>query len=492
MGVEPYPYRFNKEHLAADLHSNFDALAEFGKKVQFAGRLMGKREHGRSVFGDLQDHTGQVQIYVREEIVGSEQFELFAKFIDIGDMLGVAGACFRTKLGEPTLRVESFEILAKGLCPMPEKWHGLVDIEMRYRQRYLDLICNEAARMTFVKRAQITNIVRRVFNDIGGLEVETPTLQPLYGGAAAKPFTTFHNALNMTMYLRIAPELYLKRLIVGGFECVYEICKDFRNEGMDRQHNPEFTMVEIYWAYHDYNDMMDLTEHLFCEIAQELYGSTVITYQDQSLNFTPPWPRRSMIEMVSSALGHDIGCLSLEELRTLTRQIAEQAAASQESGGKVPHRLDQMLWGEMIAELFDLSCGSMLRDPVFVTDFPKDVSPLAKVHRADLRLTERFELYIYGREMANAFSELNDPIDQRQRFVVEMEKKRQGDQEAHPLDEDFLRALEYGMPPCGGLGIGIDRLVMLFTNQVAIQDVILFPHLRPEPNLSSDVDSEKQ
>jgi lysyl-tRNA synthetase class 2 len=343
---------------------------------------------------------------------------------------------------------------------------------------------NPTVRQTFVMRTRIINTIRRVFNSIGGLEVETPTLQPLYGGALARPFETFHNALGMPMYLRIANELYLKRLIVGGFECVYEICKDFRNEGMDRHHNPEFTMVEIYWAYRDYYDMMDLTERLFLEIARDLHDSSLISYQGRTIDLVPPWARRSMCELVSAAMELDVSRLTADEIRVLLRRVCYDELTDEDPARQqLLSRLPNLLWGEIVAELFSLKCEGDLLNPVFVTDFPKDVSPLAKVHRADSRLTERFELFISGREMANAFSELNDPVDQRERFEAEREKQAHGDREAHPLDEDFLRCMEYGMPPCGGLGIGIDRLVMLFTDQPAIQDVLLFPHLRPDPLL---------
>lgn len=482
-GINPYPYRFTKTHSAIDVVENIDPLIAVGAKISFAGRLMTRREHGQSLFAHLQDQSGPLQIYARRDQLGTESFRMLQQWVDVGDFLGITGTCLRTKTGEPTLQVSSFAVLSKGIRPLPEKWRGIRDIEQRYRRRYVDLLVTPGVQQVFQTRTKVIQIIRSVFDSIGGLEVETPTLQPLYGGAAARPFTTMHNALGIQMYMRISPELYLKRLIVGGFECVYEICKDFRNEGMDRHHNPEFTMVEIYWAYRDYHDMMGLTERLFVEIARAVNGSSTIFYQDQTINLEPPWPRRSMLDMIWRAIGIDLTHSAEDECRLLLSRLIGDRLTDVVKQQKLLQRLPGLLWGEMISEIFDLVCADDLVGPVFVTDYPLDVSPLAKVHRSNPRLTERFELFVGGWELANAFSELNDPLDQRRRFELEAGKMQQGDEEAHPVDEDFLRSLEYGMPPCGGLGIGVDRLVMLFTNQPSIQDVILFPQMRPDPGL---------
>jgi lysyl-tRNA synthetase class 2 len=480
MGINPYPYRYVRTHKAQEVLDDFEKLSEEGSEVSLAGRIVATRRHGKASFADIMDASGRIQIYVRQDAVGDDKYELY-NLLEIGDFIGVRGDVFRTKTEEITIGVKDFQVLAKGLRPLPAKWHGLKDVELRYRQRYVDLIMNPEVREVFLTRTKIVQIVREVFDAVGGIEVETPTLQPLYGGASARPFETYHNALGMKMYLRIADELYLKRLIVGGFECVYEICNDFRNEGMDRAHNPEFTMVEIYWAYRDYNDMMDLTERLFVTVAERVKGSMFIEYNGQEIDLTPPWPRRPMLDLIKEHAGIEVAALEDEGLRTgLQRVYSEVLGEESEEHRKGVAELPYLNRGNMIDELFGLTVESHLIQPTFVMDYPKEISPLAKVHRDDHTLTERFELYINGWEMANAFSELNDPVDQRERFEAQMRLIEAGDEEAQPLDEDFLRALEYGMPPTGGLGIGIDRMTMLFTDQPSIQDVILFPQMRPE------------
>lgn len=483
--VNPYPYSFDRSHRLSEVLAKAEAFEESGEVLSVGGRIRGLRDHGKSTFADIEDATGRIQILIRQAEVGESTHEI-ARLLELGDWIGVEGTVFKTRTGEWTIAVRSLQVLAKALRPLPEKWHGLKSVETRYRQRYVDLIMNPEVRDVFRTRSRIVDIIREVFNSIGGLEVETPTLQPLYGGASARPFETHHNALGCTFYLRIADELYLKRLIVGGFECVYEICKDFRNEGMSRLHNPEFTMVEIYWAYRDYSDMMDLTERLIVTIAERLNGIYELEYQGIQVDLTPPWQRLPMVELVRRHTGVDASTLGQEELRLAARDWVCGFADSPEQESHrtsllgLADELGTWRWGEIVAELFELAVEPELAAPTFVTDFPKEISPLAKEHRDDPRLTERFELFIAGKELANAFSELNDPLDQRARFTAEEEKREGGDEEAQTVDEDYLRALEYGMPPTGGLGIGVDRLTMLFTDQASIQDVILFPHMRPE------------
>ena len=492
--VNPYPYRYERADYARDVLENHEALAQQEKHLKLAGRLMSIRDHGKARFAHILDTTGQIQIYVRHDTVGADPYEIF-KLLDVGDWIGVEGQLFVTKRGETTVNVEAFTVLSKAVRPLPEKWHGLRNVEIRYRQRYVDLVMNPEVRGVFLKRTKIIQIFREVFNDIGGVEVETPTLQPLYGGASARPFKTYHNALGCDFYLRIADELYLKRLIVGGFDCVYEICKDFRNEGMSRFHNPEFTMAEIYWAFHDYNDMMDLTERLMVTIADRLHGRRIFEYQGQQLDLSKDFPRLTMIDLIKEHTAIDAAALDQAALCQqaqvwLQAQIDALAALPEAQDAETEKTIQlyegvvcefpTWTWGEIVGELFELAAEPHLFQPCFVIDFPKDISPLAKAHRRDSRLTERFELFIAGKEVANSFSELNDPLDQRARFEAEARKEARGDREAQQLDEDFLRALEYGMPPTGGLGIGVDRVTMLFTNQSSIQDVILFPHMRPE------------
>jgi lysyl-tRNA synthetase class 2 len=436
---------------------------------------MAVRDHGKTCFVDLQDRSGQIQLYARADALG-EQYGPFTE-LDVGDFIGVTGELFRTRRGELSVGVKHFEFLAKSLRPLPEKWHGLRDVETRYRQRYVDLVVNPQVRDTFVMRSRLIAALRAFFDARGFLEVETPMMQPIPGGAVARPFATYHNALDMPLYLRIAPELYLKRLVVGGLDRVYEINRSFRNEGVSTQHNPEFTMLEFYQAYADYNDLMELTEELVTGLGQSILGRDPFTYQGEAIRLTPPWPRRPFFECLSRALDADVTPAS--DAATLA------AAAARAPGYDAPPEVLRGLARKgdvpgLWKEIFDTLVEPALVQPTFVTDFPIELSPLSKQKRDDPRLVERFELYIGRRELANAYSELNDPIEQRRRFEQQAAERARGDEEAHWMDEDFVRALEYGMPPTAGEGIGIDRLVMLFTDSPSIRDVILFPHLRPE------------
>uniref|UniRef100_A0A7C2EJG4 Lysine--tRNA ligase n=1 Tax=Ammonifex degensii TaxID=42838 RepID=A0A7C2EJG4_9THEO len=462
-GVEPFGGRYERTHTALEIHTGFPELE--GKEVSIAGRLVAKRGHGKAAFGDLQDFSGRIQIHVRQDEVGPETYQVF-KRIDLGDILGVSGTVFRTKTGEVTVGVKTLTLLAKSLRPLPEKWHGLRDVELRFRQRYLDLIVNPEVKETFILRSKIVRAIRRFLDGRGFLEVETPMMQPVAGGAAARPFITYHNALDLKLYLRIAPELYLKRLLVGGFEKVYEINRNFRNEGISTKHNPEFTMLEIYQAYADYTDMMALTEELVSKVAEEVLGRQEVDYAGTRINLRPPWPRLSFLGAVQQKTGIDFGRLSAQEAREAARRLGVEVE-------------ENILWGEAVNAVFEELVEPELVQPTFVLDYPVDISPLAKRKKEDPRLTYRFELFIVGREIANAFSELNDPLDQRERFLKQLDKRQAGDEEAHMFDEDFLAALEYGMPPAGGLGIGVDRLVMLLANVSSIREVILFPLHRP-------------
>ena len=467
--MDPYPYRYQVDTQTREILERFGEIQEIPENEHFvsiAGRIITKRDMGRGGFAHIQDSTGRIQIYARQDVLGKEKYKIY-KRLDIGDIIGVYGYVFRTRTGELTVLVQDFQLLTKSLRPLPEKWHGLRDKETRYRQRYLDLIVNPEVRETFIKRSRIVRAIRDYLDERGFLEVETPILQPLYGGASARPFITHHNALDMDLYLRISDELYLKRLIVGGFDKVYEIGKDFRNEGMDREHNPEFTQIEIYQAYADYNDMMDLVEDLISHVAREVLGTTTITYQGNRIDLTPPWRKVSMIEAIRESSGIDVTQTPEEKMLRII----------EEKGGGVKGKPS---WGKIVAELFEIFVEPDLIQPTIVMDYPVDISPLAKRKRGDERLVERFELFVGGLEMANAFSELNDPMDQRERFKEQMRQRALGDEEAQVMDEDFIRALEYGMPPTGGLGIGIDRLTMLLTDSESIRDVILFPHMRPE------------
>ncbi len=462
-GINPYGGRFERSHFAQTIIDDFEQLED--ANIVIAGRIMSLRTHGKASFADLQDTSGRIQLYIRIQNVGEETYDLF-KRIDIGDIIGVRGRVFRTRRGEISVEVSEIKLLAKSLRPLPDKWHGLKDVELRYRQRYVDLMVNPDVRMVFESRSKIIQLLRNFLLERGFLEVETPMLNLIAGGANARPFVTHHNALHMDLYMRIAPELYLKRLLVGGFERVFEIGKNFRNEGISTKHNPEYTSVEIYQAYADSNDMMEMTEELFAYIAKELLGTTEIQFGDHSISLAPPWPRLPMLEAVKQYSGVELKGLDAAQ----ARKAAKDKGIEVEANASYASILDQ---------LFDRFVEPNLIQPVFITEHPVEVSPLAKRKTDDPSLTERFEPFIVTWEMANGFSELNDPIDQRQRFINQVAQRESGDEEAHMMDEDYVMALEYGMPPAGGLGIGIDRLVMLLTNSPSIRDVLLFPHMRP-------------
>jgi len=466
-GMDPFPYNYDKTHSAAEILNEFKELKEGEEskaEVSIAGRIMTKRGHGKASFAHLQDETGRIQIYGKVDVLGEEKYELYQK-LDLGDFIGVKGKVFKTKTGEVTVRIHSFFLLCKSLHPLPEKWHGLQDKEVRYRERYLDLIVNPEVKAVFLKRFKIISFIRKFLEERGFLEVETPVLHILQGGAAAKPFETFHDALDMPLFMRIAPELYLKRLIVGGFEKVFEMGRVFRNEGMSFKHNPEYTILEVYQAYADYNDVMKLTEALIETAAKEVLGTLEIEYKGEKINLAPPWKKISLIDALKEE-GIDLGNKDEEGIRRVAKQKGIEGA-------------EEIGIGKIINVLYDKFVEPNLRQPTFIIDHPIETSPLAKQHRKNKGQVERFELIIAGMELANAFSELNDPIDQRERFKKQAELKAAGDQEAESMDEDFLRALEYGMPPTGGLGIGIDRLVMILTNQPSIRDVLFFPHMKP-------------
>ena len=468
-GVDPYPHKYEPTHTTSEIHRDFadiEQTSEDAQTVRIAGRIMTKRDHGKSSFAHLQDSEGQIQIYVRRDKVGVDPYKIYRRF-DSGDIVGAEGTVFRTRTGELTVLVDAIELLSKSVRPLPEKWHGLQDKQTRYRQRYADLIMNPEVKDVFVKRTQIVQAIRDMLNARNFIEVETPVLQPIYGGANARPFTTYHNTLEQSLYLRIANELYLKRLIVGGFDRVYEFSRDFRNEGMDRDHNPEFTMLELYQAYADYIQIMELTETLIADTAKNVHGTTKVTYQEHELDLTPPWERLSMVDAVRKYSSIDPVPLSADELYQAAVD-ARVELVGDETKGKI------------IAELFDEFVEPKLIQPTFITDYPIEVSPFAKKKPDNPEFVERFEFFICGMEVGNAFSELNDPVDQRQRFLEQASSLEAGNDEAFMVDEDYLRALEYGMPPTGGLGIGIDRLTMLLTNQYSIRDVILFPQMRPE------------
>jgi lysyl-tRNA synthetase class 2 len=470
-GVNPYPNDFRPTHTAGQIlaeHGDRDAeaLAALGRTFALAGRVMALRSFGKAAFVKLQDRSGQLQAYVKRDGVGEEAFGVFSR-TDVGDFLGVEGPLLRTRTGELTLEARQVRLLCKSLRPLPEKWHGLTDKETRYRQRYVDLVVNPEVREAFRRRSRLIHLVRGFFLGRDFLEMETPMMQPIPGGATARPFVTHHNALDMTLYLRVAPELYLKRLVVGGVERVFEINRNFRNEGLSNQHNPEFTMLEFYQAYATYEELMDLTEELFVYLAEELAGSRKIVYQGEEIDFTPPWPRLTVQQAVAR-----YGELTLEQTEDPQAVRAYAARLGLETAG-VPH-------GKLLAEVFEAVAEPHLLQPTFVTRYPVEVSPLSRRNEADPRFVDRFELYIARREIANAFSELNDPLDQLERFRGQAAEREAGDEEAHWVDLDYVRALEYGMPPTAGEGIGIDRVAMLFTDSPSIRDVILFPHMRPE------------
>ncbi|MDZ7316406.1 MAG: lysine--tRNA ligase [candidate division KSB1 bacterium] len=475
MGINPFAYSFARTHRAAEILHNFAEME--GRSVAVAGRLIAIRRMGKASFAHLLDGGERLQIYVRTDQVGDSAYTLF-KLMDIGDIIGVEGEVMKTSTGEITVVVKKLELLTKNLRPLPivkEKeengvkvvYDAFADTEARYRQRYVDLIVNRHVMEVFIKRSKIISAMRAYLDARGYLEVETPVLQPIYGGATARPFITHHNALDIDLYMRIADELYLKRLIVGGYDGVYEISKDFRNEGIDRTHNPEFTMMELYVAYQDYHFMMDLVEDMVNHIADRVLGTTKISYQGHEIDLAGPWPRLPLFEAIEKYTGRQLYGLSREQL----------AAAAKEMHVEI-----EEFWGEgkIIDEIFSEKVEPHLIQPVFICDYPVELSPLAKRHRNDERLVERFEPYVAGREIGNSFSELNDPIDQRSRFEAQMKLREAGDEEAQVMDEDFIRALEYGMPPTAGLGMGIDRLVMLLTDQPSIRDVIFFPTMRPE------------
>ncbi len=467
LNITAFAYKFHRTHLSAEIKDKYTELEGSGEKVRVAGRLMAIRGHGKSSFGHIWDNDGKIQFYIKYDIVGEEQYNFFKKLLDIGDIIGIEGEVFKTKTGEITVKVEKIEILSKSLLPLPEKWHGLVDKEARYRQRYLDLISNPKVKEIFIKRTKMYKAFRAFLDSQGFLEVETPILQPIYGGAFAKPFQTHLNALDLRMYLRIADELYLKRLIIGGFEKVYEICKDFRNEGVDRLHNPEFTQIELYSAYWDYRDMMDFTERMLEFVAGEVCGTTEIEYEGRAISFKAPFKRVSMLEVTAEKTGVDFRGMDYAEAKKYAESLGVDV------GGK-------RNWGQVVEEVFSELVQADLVQPTFITDFPADISPLAKPHRDKPGLSERFEGYIAGEEVFNAFSELNDPIIQREKFAELQKLRRLGDEEAPPIDEDFLTAMEYGMPPTAGLGCGLDRLIMILTDSHSIREVIFFPLMKPE------------
>ncbi|MFF5996814.1 lysine--tRNA ligase [Lysinibacillus sp. KU-BSD001] len=469
-GLDPFGSRFERTHLSNEVKQENEAftkeqLEESLREVVIAGRIMTKRGKGKAGFAHIQDLGGQIQIYVRKDAIGEEAYEIFNK-ADLGDIVGVKGNVFRTQVGELSVKATEFTFLTKSLRPMPEKFHGLTDVEQRYRQRYLDLMTNEESKETFIVRSKIIRAIRNYLDNHGYLEVETPMLHTIAGGAAARPFITHHNALDMELYMRIAIELHLKRLIVGGLEKVYEIGRVFRNEGISTRHNPEFTMIELYEAYADYKDIMDLTENLIAHVAQEVLGTTTVQYGEDTIELGVGWKRVHMVDAVKEATGVDFwNPMSVEEARTLAAEHGVEIKPAHEVG-------------HIINEFFEQKVEETLVQPTFVTGHPVEISPLAKKNPEDPRFTDRFELFIVRREHANAFTELNDPIDQRERFEAQLAEKEAGNDEAHEMDNDFIEALEYGMPPTGGLGIGIDRLIMLLTNSPSIRDVLLFPTMR--------------
>ncbi len=469
-GLDPFGKRFERTDFAENLVEQYGDMEKEevdGKEVSvtLAGRIMTKRGKGKAGFAHIQDLTGQIQIYIRKDAVGDEQYDIFDS-ADLGDIIGVTGTLFKTKVGELSVKVQEFVFLSKALRPLPEKFHGLKDVEQRYRQRYLDLITSQDSKKTFITRSRIIQAMRRYLDDNGYLEVETPMMHAIAGGASARPFITHHNALDMQLYMRIAIELHLKRLIVGGLEKVYEIGRVFRNEGVSTRHNPEFTMIELYEAYADYRDIMSLTENLIAHIAQEVLGTTTVQYGEYEVNLKPEWKRLHMVDAIKEYTGVDFW-------KEMSKEEAQQLA--KEHGVEIK---DNMLYGHIVNEFFEQKVEEKLIQPTFIYGHPVEISPLAKKNEDDPRFTDRFELFIVAREHANAFTELNDPIDQRERFEAQLKEREEGNDEAHMMDDDFIEALEYGMPPTGGLGIGIDRLVMLLTNSPSIRDVLLFPLMR--------------
>lgn len=468
-GKDPFDvYKVERTHTSAGIKENYDSLE--GKDVTVAGRLMSKRVHGKAGFSDIHDRYGKIQLYIKIDDVGEEKLKEYKSF-DIGDFVSITGRVFKTKTGEVSIHITDFELIAKSLKPLPEKWHGLKDPDLRYRQREVDLIMNQEVRETFMKRIAIIKGIREFLDNRGFLEVETPILSPIAGGAAARPFTTHHNTLNIDMYLRIATELYLKRLIVGGFEKVYDMGKNFRNEGIDIRHNPEFTMIELYEAYADYNDMMEITENMVAYVCEKVNGTTKVTYQGTEIDFKPPWRRITMVDAVKEYAGVDFnGIKTVEEAREVAKEKHLQFKKELKDCSK----------GDILNALYEEYAEEKMIQPTFVCDYPVEISPLTKKKRGNPEFTERFEGFVFGRELCNAYSELNDPIVQRERFMQQANERELGDDEAYVIDEEFMNALEIGMPPTGGLGIGIDRLIMFLTDAFSIRDVILFPTMKPE------------
>lgn len=469
-GINPYPNDFKPEHTSADIlsaYGNCEQIDALDVSFVIAGRIIARRTFGKAAFVQLQDRKGRIQVYVRKDDVGDELFAQFETF-DIGDIIGIAGNPFRTKTGELSIHARSIRLLVKSLLPLPEKFHGLTDVETRYRQRYVDLIVNPEVRELFVKRSRIVNLIRSFMTSRDFLEVETPMMHQIPGGATARPFVTHHNALDMELYLRIAPELYLKRLVVGGFERVFEINRNFRNEGISVRHNPEFTMMEFYQAYATFEDLMDFTEALFCHVAEQVLGTLDFSCQGLDISFQRPWRRLTVKEAI------------LEYGDIDAKGLADRDLALAYARGIGLDLSDDISYGKLVMEIFEEVAEHKLIQPTFVTAYPTEVSPLSRKNDHDPEIVDRFELMIGGREIANAFSELNDPVDQKERFLAQVAEKDKGDEEAHYMDEDYVRALEYGLPPTAGEGIGIDRLVMLLTDSASIRDVILFPQLRKE------------
>ncbi len=467
-GRDPFDvYKVNRTHTSKEIKENYDELEE--KTVTVAGRLMSKRVHGKAGFSDIHDRYGKIQLYIKIDDVGEEKLKFYKTF-DIGDFVAITGKVFKTKTGEVSIHITDFELLTKSLKPLPEKFHGLKDPDLRYRQRYVDLIINPEVRDTFFKRTAIIKAIREFLDNKDYLEVETPILSPIAGGAAAKPFTTHHNSLNIDMYLRIATELYLKRLIVGGFEKVYEIGRNFRNEGMDVRHNPEFTVIELYEAYADYNDMMEITENLVAYVCEKVLGTTKVSYQGTEIDFAPPWRRVTMVDAVKEYSGVDFNEINSDE---------EARIVAKEKNIELKKKLEDYTKGEILNLFFEAFGEDKLIQPTFIYDYPVEISPLTKKKRGNEAFTERFEGFVFGREVCNAYSELNDPIVQKERFLQQLKERELGDDEAYMMDDDFINSLEIGMPPTGGLGIGIDRLIMFLTDAYSIRDVLLFPTMKP-------------
>ncbi|MCJ7689018.1 MAG: lysine--tRNA ligase [Clostridiaceae bacterium] len=467
-GKDPFDvYKVERTHTSQEVKDNYEQLE--GVKITVAGRLMSKRVHGKAGFSDIHDRDGKIQLYIKIDDVGEEKIKEYKSF-DIGDFLSVTGTTFVTKTGEISLHIVDFKLIAKSLKPLPEKWHGLKDPDLRYRQREVDIIMNPEVKETFLKRTKMIRYIREFLDNKGFLEVETPILAPIAGGAAARPFMTHHNTLDIDMYLRIATELYLKRLIVAGFEKVYDMGKNFRNEGMDVRHNPEFTMIELYEAFADYNDMMEITENMIAYVCEKIHGTTKVNYQGTEIDFTPPWRRITMVDAVKEYSGVDFMLISTNE---------EARIIAKEKHLEFKKELEDCTKADILNELFEQYVEEHLIQPTFLCDYPVEISPLTKKKRGNDEFTERFEGFVFGREVCNAYSELNDPVVQRERFMQQEKERELGDDEAYLLDEEFMSALETGMPPTGGLGIGIDRIVMFLTDASSIRDVILFPTMKP-------------